>query len=277
MNNAIPFVKMGKKLNVRATHRKEFDVYPAPKSVSGEYRYRIAQGGCEAKGFLYSWMISDSKDVGATKSCVVKHNLATGEIVGVSGEMELGHANDATYNPDENTILVSFCDGTTRMAVLDADTLQLKNVIELEGRFLCNIHYDSVTKTYVSVAYQCEDIYVYDKDFKILNHFNGKMSNRYGRDYVMQGVIHDGVYAYVLEWHGGKSWVETNTTIEEDAKSGLLVYDLKTGEFVQAIDLGIHVEIEYAVYWNSKFYFGCNNISWNGLEVYEVEITSENG
>ena len=132
-----------------------------------------------------------------------------------------------------------------------------------------------MTKTYVAVSIQCEDIYVYDKNFNVINHFNGKMSHRYGRDYVMQGVIHDGVYAYVLEWHGGKSWVETNTTIEEDARSSLLVYDIATGDFKGAIDLGIHVEIEYAVWKDGKFYFGCNNIRWNGLEVYEVEISSE--
>ena len=275
MGNTMPFVKMGGKLNIKATHRKEFDVYPSPMNATGEYRYKDAQGGCEAKGFLYTWMISMSKVVSATKCCIVKHDIQTGELVGISEEMELGHANDATYNPDENTILVSFCDGSTKMAVLDADTLKLKEVIEPEGRWLCNIHYDPVTKTYVAVSIQCEDIYVYDKNFNVINHFNGKMSHRYGRDYVMQGVIHDGVYAYVLEWHGGKSWVETNTTIEEDARSSLLVYDIATGEFKGAIDLGIHVEIEYAVWKDGKFYFGCNNIRWNGLEVYEVEISSE--
>ncbi len=278
MNNAkpTPFVNMNGTVKARATHRSEFDL-PSPKSVTGgDYIYKDAQGGCEAKGYLYTWMITESWwDVPATKSCVLKHNIKTGELVSISEEMELGHANDATYNPDENTILVSFCDGTTRMAILDADTLKLKDIVTLEGHHLCNIHYDPVTKIYVAVAVQCQAVYVYDKDFKLINRFKAFMTPGIKREYVMQGVITDGVYAYVLEWHGGKSWEETNTTIMDEARSKLIVFDLYTGEHVNTIDLGINVEIEYAVYLNGKFYFGCNNSRWKGFELYEVEITTE--
>ncbi len=278
MNNVKPtaFVNMKGNIKVHSIHRKEFDVCPFPMNlVEGDYMYANIQGGCEAKGYLYTCMVWTPSDPAKSKCRIMKQDINTGTVVGYSEAMELGHANDATYNPDENTILVSFCDGTTRMAILDADTLNLKEVITLEGHVLCNIHYDPLKKIYVSVAYQCEAVYVYDKDFKLINHFKGFMSNRYGRDYVMQGSITDGVYVYVIEWHGGKSWVETNTTIEEDARAGLLVFDLATGKFVDTIDLGIHVETEYAVYLNGKFYFGCNNIRWNGFELYEVEITTE--
>ena len=271
--NKKAYVNMNVKNLVRAVHRAEFDVTPPPMSVMGEnYRYQHVQGGCEAKGYLYTCMITANPN--EPKCCILKQNIQTGELVSYSDEMSLGHANDATYNPDENTIVISLCDGTTRMAILDADTLKLKEIITLEGHVLCNIHYDPVTKIYIAVAVQCEAIYVYDKSFRLIKQFNGFMNRGPVRDYSMQGAMTDGVYVYVLEWHGGKHWAETNVTDEADVKSDFIVFDLATGECAGTIELGIRREIEYATYLNGKFYVGCNNIRWDGLEVYEVEIVA---
>ena len=276
-NGARAFVNPQSRLTVRAVHRKEFDITPSPMCITGgDYRYQHVQGGCEANGYLYTCMVSAGMN--PTKCCIFKHDIASGKLVGHSDELELGHANDAAYNPDNNTIIVSLCDGTTRMAILDADTLELRDVVTLEGHVLCNIHYDPVSKIYAAAAVQCEKIYVYDSEFRLIRSFDAFMTPGEVVEYSMQGAITDGIYMYVLEWHGGRQWGELKGqggATNETSSSHFNVFDLRTGEHAGVIDLHIPRETEYAVYKNGKFLIGCNNIRWNGLEVYEVEITSE--
>ena len=277
---AAPFVDFNKTFKVNSVLKSAFTVTPPPVCTEGEsfkvvkYAYQHTQGGCAANGFLYTCM--HSPFVNPNKSIIIKQNLSSGKIVGFSCEYAFGHANDATYNPDENTIIISFCDGTTKMAILDADTLAHKKTITLEGHMLCNIHYDPITKIYVSCAVQNETIYIYDKDFKLINKFNAFMSSGPEVDYSMQGCITDGVYVYVLEWHGGKRWGELRGrggATTETSTSHFNVFDIKTGEHIAVIDTEIPREIEYAEYVDGKFYIGCNRIDWNGLEVWEMTVT----
>ena len=97
-------------------------------------------------------------------------------------------------------------------------------------------------------------------------------------DYCLQGCITDGVYVYVLEWHGGQRWGELRGrggATTETSSSHFKVFDIKTGEHVAVIDTGIPREIEYAAYVDGKFYIGCNRIDWNGLEVWEMTVETE--
>lgn len=272
MAEKIPYLNMGAELKVNAVHRSEFDM-PSPMSITGgSYRYQHAQGGCVAKGYVYTCMITDGS-VQPSRCCIFRHDPASGKLVGHSEEMELGHANDCAYNPDENTIVVSLCDGTTRMAILDADTLALLKIVELEGHVLCNIAYDPGKKIYAASAVQNEMIYIYDKDFKLIRRFPGFMSREESGEYSMQGAITDGVYFYVLEWHGGHRWPKENITIESEVHTHFLVWEIETGKFAGTVELGIRREVEYAGYLDGKFWMGANNIRWNGMELYEVEIT----
>ena len=277
---AVPFVDFSKKYKTNASKRWSFGV-ASPLCVEGDghlktvkYKFQNAQGGCEAKGYLYSCMHAPSQNT----CCILKHDIANKKLIGITEAMEIGHANDATYNPDENTIVVSYCDGTTRMAILDADTLEHKETVTLEGHVLCNIHYDPVTKVYVACAVQNEAIYVYDKDFKLINSFKAFMTQGPVVEYSMQGCITDGVYVYVLEWHGGEKWGELRGqggASTETSTSHFNVFNIYTGEHVAVIDTGIPREIEYAAYVDGKFLVGANKIDWTGLEVWELEITPE--
>lgn len=273
MNKATPYVDFSKEFTVASKHREEFDL-PSPMSVNGgDYKYQHSQGGCYAKGILYSIMHAPTNP---PKCCIYKHDAKTGEYLGHSQELEIGHANDATYNPEENTIVVSYCDGTTRMAILDADTLEYKETVTLEGHVLCNIDYNPKNEIYVAVAVQCEAVYVYDKNFKLINSFKAFMTPGEEVEYSMQGCLTDGVYVYVLEWHGGKKWGELRGrggATMETSTSHFKVFDLKTGEHMGIIDTRIPLEIEYAARIDGKFLVGCNNIRWSGLEVWEMEIS----
>lgn len=276
-----PFIDFSKKFEVNSVLRTRYTVTPPPVHTEGEflkvakYTYQHTQGGWEAKGSLYSCM--NNPFTQPSKTLVIKQNVKTGKIEGFSPEFEFGHANDGTYNPDENTVVISYCDGTTRMAILDADTLEHKKTVAPEGHILCNIHYDPVTKIYVSCGFQNQTIYVYDKDFRLLRSFKAFMSpGPGGVEYSMQGCLTDGVYVYVLEWHGGEEWAKLKGmggATTESAKSHFLVFDLQTGAHVATIDCKIPREIEYAAYLDGRFLVGCNNIQWNGLEVWEMTVT----
>ena len=261
-NKPAPFVNMAGTIAVNTVHRKEFDV-PVPSCTNGgDYKYQCVQGGCEYKGRLYTFMVTSGK-IYPQKCCIVTQDLSTGKQLAVSDEYSFGHANDATFNPHENTMVVCFCDETTRMAILDADTLELKCVKEIEGKVPCNVHYVAELKTYVVCGFQNESIYLYDKDLNFIRKFPAFMTKADGKDFIMQGVISDGTYAYVLEWLGGNV-----------NRSNFNVFELDTGKHVGVIDLNIPLEIEYAVYVDGKFLVGCNNKSWSGLEIHEVAIRS---
>ena len=82
-------------------------------------------------------------------------------------------------------------------------------------------------------------------------------------DFIMQGILTDGTYAYVLEWLGAPV-----------NRSHFNVFELSSGKHAGVIDLKLPREVEYAAYVDGKFLMGCNNARWNGLEIYEVEIRS---
>lgn len=258
-NLSAPFVNMGGNITVNTVLRPEFDL-PSPSCTNGgEYVYNATQGGCEYKGRLYTFKVGHAPDR-SQRCCIQVQDLKTGEFLFVSKEYEFGHANDATFNPHENTMVVSFCDGTTRMAVLDADSLELLRVVELEGKVLCNVHYVPESQIYVVSGFQNESIYIYNREFQLIRQFPAFMTKEGDRDFIMQGIISDGTYAYVLEWLG--------------KRSNFNVFELESGKHVGVIDLNIPVEIEYAAYCDGKFLLGCNNAKWTGLEVYEVDIRS---
>ena len=179
-SNAVPFIDFNKKYKVTSVMKNNFTVTPPPVYAKGEhlktvqYAYQHTQGGCVAKGFLYTCM--HCPFVQPNKCIIMKQELQSGKIVGFSREYEFGHANDATYNPDENTIVISICDGTPRMAVLNADTLEHIKTVTLEGCDLCNVHYDPISRVYVSCAAQNKTVYVYDENFALINSFEAFMT-----------------------------------------------------------------------------------------------------
>ena len=108
-SNAVPFIDFNKKYKVTSVMKNNFTVTPPPVYAKGEhlktvqYAYQHTQGGCVAKGFLYTCM--HCPFVQPNKCIIIKQELSSGKIVGFSREYEFGHANDATYNPHNNTIV----------------------------------------------------------------------------------------------------------------------------------------------------------------------------
>ena len=118
-------------------------------------------------------------------------------------------------------------------------------------------------------------IYVYTREFKLLKvvKCSGlRDSEQYDNPYLGNGAITDGKYVYIPEWHGGANWPPSAT--ERQIKTYLRIIDASTGKDVDLVKLDFQREPEFIGFRNGKFYIGCNNINWNGMEFYKVEITT---
>ena len=243
--------------------------------------YKHAQGGCIMGDYLITCMHSPASNDIPEKVCLVKSDLKTGKIIKKIDNLPLGHGNDATYNPDDNVLVIADCGGNghNKLHIIDPETLTLKETITVQGNgtTICAIDYDTVNKRYVAVGAQNDYVHIYNRQFQLVKEFEGygmTKGDPYKGDFVEQGIKTDGKYLYILEWHGGSRIADEHITIEAQVRANILVTDLNTGEHVATVETGIKRELEYMVYHNGKIYIGCNNIRWNGMEFYKVEITT---
>ena len=255
-----PYINVSGTLKATATKKNDPNIDAFYSLEGGRDYFTWVQGGCVINNYLYTFMITDKRVLGDEKCVIIKSDIETGEVISYSKEMALGHANDATYNPDENTIVVANCTDGSILHVLDADTLQLKKNVNISGGIF-SITYDPIKKHYIGVGH--EYIYYYTSTFK----YSHKIAYTYTQGMSgIQGVLSDGKYLYMLEYY-------QNPNDGFDIKNNLVVYELYTAKRVTTIDLGINREAENIGYYNGKFYVSCNNISWKGLDFFVVEIS----
>ena len=260
-----PYLDPSKELTAKATHIPKMDM-PVFQSVAGEdYYYQWTQGGCIAGEYLYTCMIANNNLVFPEKGCIVKINLDTYVMEARSQELTCGHMNDAAYNPEKNILVLANGTDSNTLHIVDADTLQFQKtvVVNMESVHLWCITYNTVKKQYVCLG---GDGYLYylNANFKFLR----KETFEKTEGYAVQGMINDGTYLYLIEYR-------QNPNDHSDIKNNLVIYNLNTGKFIKKLDLGITRETEHFGFRNGKFYIACNNIRWNGMEFYEVEIIAK--
>ena len=191
--------------------------------------------------------------------------------MGRSGELALGHANDAAYNPYNNTIAVADCSDKNgyynTVYIIDAEKLTIKETktVMEDTRFapVAAITYDVNTRQYIT-ANQTE-LYFWDENFEYVKqisaaHLPTYIEGEETKYYSNQGIDCDGTYIYRLAYYKDSQGEITNCLIINDMN----------GKLIETIDLGISVETENIVKYNDKFYVTCNNSEWNGSETYTV-------
>ena len=220
------------------------------------------QGGCTDGTYYYYFMITENS-VKPTKCVIMKFDMKTKKRVQRSAELELGHANDAAYNPNTHTILVA--EGGTTYHVIDPDTLTKKGEVTLAN---CGaISYDVDQKMYVAASFS--KLYFYDDQFNLKKQISIKgllseYDNTAGKS-ATQGVTSDSKFLYYLEYWQSK-------TDPKDIRCYIAVYEIHTGNFVQRIPLYMGREVENIVIWDNSFYILCNNIGWSGAEGYQIKV-----
>ena len=244
----------GAKLEVEAQTKFNFNVN---KFTQNSATLTWVQGGCSDGEYLYQFMIS--KD---SESCViVKSHIETQREVKRSEIQNLGHANDAAYNPYTNTLIVADCMAPyyNKVHILDASTLKLTKTVELQEYSAAQLSYDKETRQYITA--NNSTIYYWDEDFNLIKTCPAKLSI----DYHTQGIVSDGTYIYRLEY-----W--QNPDNAKDIKNNLRIIRISDGKQIDLVNLSIAREVECITIHDGMFYICCNNSTWSGSEVYAFNL-----
>ena len=234
--------------------------------VSDGLTFPWVQGGCTDGTHYYCCMITNNT-VHPTRAVILKYDLATQTLLKQSQAMDLGHANDAAYNPYNNTITV--IGGGPVHYVLDADSLTVVRLVKAE--FSSGVvSYDPDEHLYM--IGNNFTFCLYDDDFNLLRTlpieglmtaFDAETGNMGS-----QGMTRDKDYMYYLEYWQSKTSVR-------DIRCNIAVYDVHSGEFIERVPLYMGREVENIFIWNDSFYIVCNNLSWNRAYCYKVKVIPE--
>ena len=141
------------------------------------------QGGCYTGKNYYQAIISKNEET----AVILKKNVETGEII-YSEPRPMEHANDITYNPKTNQIIVT--GSGEKLYIYDADTLEYIKTVNL-GYTISAISYNEHDDTYVTLSW--ENNYYFDADFKYI-----KTNKMRKREKTSQGMCSDENYIYNL-------------------------------------------------------------------------------
>ncbi|MBO5293793.1 MAG: hypothetical protein J6B71_00885 [Clostridia bacterium] len=246
--------------------------YTMIKTLSNFYGFTSAgemipwvQGGCTDGTYYYYFMITNDS-VTPTKCVILKYDHATQKLISTSNELTLGHANDAAYNPHNNTIVVA--EGGSSYHVIDPDTLTVKNTVTMSSGWA--ISYNPQDRVYIIA--DNSKFYIHNENFeyqKSMTIPGGMLSDfESGGNMGSQGLTSDDKYIYYLEY-----W--QNQSNQKDIRCNIAVFDIHTGALIDRVPLHMGREVENIIIWNNSFYIVCNNITWSGAECYRVDVLPE--
>lgn len=150
----------------------------ALQELSGNSGYTTLQGGCYLPSTDHFLMAIVNED---NNSCILVELDKDYETVIKRATLDLGHANDLTYNPDDGKIYVatgSTGTNANKIAVLNGSTFALENTLDLgNSRAKWLVSYDDVNNRY----YVLDTSYltIYDSSWGQLKQY----ANTYGDSY----------------------------------------------------------------------------------------------
>ncbi|MBQ2880795.1 MAG: hypothetical protein IJE40_00855 [Clostridia bacterium] len=156
---------------------------------------------------------------------IYKVDFETLECVGVSEILYVDHANDMTYDPNRNCLIVAHGyagnDGG-EVSYIDADTLEYLGTGEMvNDRILTygvsGLDYNADAEQYVIASFFT--YYIYDKDMNYISSFDGKL-----RFDAYQGLCSDGIYIYDSRY--GQS-----NKPSESGQNRIIIHDIQ-GNFI---------------------------------------------
>lgn len=240
-------------LTIQAKHKKVFDY---GKKTIGKTTFGTAQGICTDGEALY-FTIRNSDD---SSGIVVKTDMKGNEL-NVSAPVDLGHANDMTYDSLHHRLVIAHGssqkntvdgnDNGRRLSFLDADTLRLlytkKNVLP-KGYAAGAITYLAATDTYFisrgGSAFRLANI---TTDYQITGLLNPGRASREAEgstSYVAQGMGTDGRYIYF--------------PMSGETDNILVVYTLDA-QYVQTISIPTEMESESLCFVGDNMYICYNS------------------
>ena len=159
------------------------------------------QGGCSDGSYYYQVFMHRENETGQENNevRVAKIDPASGKIVKLSRNLWLHHANDMTYNPKTNKLLV--CNNAPHrnwLSVLDPETLEMERTIELSVDIF-GISYNEARDAYVVGLSFGKSFCQLDADFHVIEGSRCEPSPLTAH-FVNQGLCSDDEYVYFAFW-----------------------------------------------------------------------------
>lgn len=223
---------------------------------------RVLQGGCTDGTYYYAIFNDGKKTASGDKSAesvsaICKYEITTGKLVQVYENILVCHANDATFVPDTNELLISHCnpDGET-VSVFDAATMTLKGT-KTAPQPIYSIAYDPYERCYwAGLSYSGDAFIKMNLNFEQV----GEVYPGVTFGYTRQSVDVDSEYIYFSRYN----------------PNCILVYD-KMGNFIRRLSLNVtSLEVENVFHIGEDFYVGYYTKSAGG-RLYKLEIASVGG
>lgn len=184
---------------------------------------KIPQGGYVDGEFIYQAFIQ--KDTASNeannKVRIKKINLATKKEVLTSADLTLNHANDITYNPKIDRLIVCHNNPNRKtLSLIDPETLEVKSTVTLP----CNIYaiaYNELYNMYVVGVSGGQNFRFLDENFQLVDS-TVYQATETTKGYTTQGIACDDNYIYCVLYK----------------ENVITVYDWE-GKFVTTIELSI--------------------------------------
>ena len=193
------------------------------------------QGGCSDGRKYYYQVFMRREDVfnqEHNEVRVVKIDMERGEVVKMSRNLWLHHANDMTYNPKTNKLIV--CNNKPHrnwLTVLDPETLEMERTIELPVEIF-GITYNEKRNVYAVGISFGKSFCLLDEHFRVIDNKIYTPSPLTER-YVNQGIGSDDDFIYFAFWDA-----KTLCDDPENFQSTVAAYRWN-GEFAGLIDFDI--------------------------------------
>lgn len=207
--------------------------------------YATVQGACTDGRYAYF-----AAQQGST--VILKYDMRTWKLVDSMEYTggELGHANDMTYNPARNLIIVAN-NGPDykRLTGIDPDTLAIRGTATLKIN-IYSIAYNPDRDIYVAGISGGYKFALLDNKFKVLKKFKGQNTG-----YTRQGCDCDENYIYFAQSGGDNA---------------VVIYDYG-GKYVDIVSLGHSHEVENLFHVNKSFF---TTLHYYGNSVQRVGLSA---
>ncbi len=171
----------------RGVCRELFDVSP----IGG---FKVLQGGTTDGKYIYLALVSLIVN-GYQNGIIVKLDRDTGELIKASECMEIDHANDITYDPHKNRLVVVHnVPNNDTLTFVDPDTLEYLGSEKIPLRIF-SIHYQPERRKYAVGISRGQDFAILNEDFEVEERFSALNTT-----YITQGMFGDAEHIYFVQF-----------------------------------------------------------------------------
>lgn len=220
--------------------------------------YRVLQGGGTDGKYAYYAMADN-----INKAIIYKYDMETWECIASSEPLKLGHANDITYDPEENKLIVAFTNNT-KLCYVDPDTLT-----SIDNEYITvyphRLQYIPQTKQMlIGSSYML--LFFEKGDYKTAKSSFTCQGNRF----TTQGLTCDGSYVYDVRWDDEQ--YKASLIDQSIVCDWIVVHDVQ-GKYIGDLPIyGLEGEPENIIWLGgNRFVIGCNGSD----SVYLTELRQE--